>query len=102
MICPKCQGTGVILLPTVSLRTQKPALLSCRQCYGKRIVPDEMKQWMMDGEALANYRRDSRLTLRQGARWLGMDVVLLSEMERGVAQPDLSISYLGLMILNKA
>jgi len=89
MICPSCEGIGVIFLPF----SPKIKTLPCTRCNGLKEVPEEMKVWMENGELLKSRRIDKRFTLRKAAKFLNIDVTELSNMERGVIEPNLNIQY---------
>jgi hypothetical protein len=89
MICPSCEGIGVIFLPF----SPKIKMLPCTRCNGLKEVPEDMKTWMKNGEILKSRRIDKKFTLRKASRFLNIDPVKLSNMERGIIEPDLNIQY---------
>ena len=100
MKCPTCNGKGemVGLFPVwaedVPPEKRKPySILPCYRCKGEGIVPDEMLDWMREGQTLKDRRIAKRLTLRKAAKFLDMDGCTLSEMETGRIKPDLNIKY---------
>ena len=89
--CPECNGEKEIRIAFPHNR-DKPTL-SCMQCKGTGEVPEEMIQWMENGEILKDKRISKRMTLRKATKQLGgLDLIMkFSEMERGVIEPDMSI-----------
>jgi len=58
-------------------------------CDGMGEVPDKMLEWMKIGKAMRHKRIDNKLTLRDTALLLRVNVQVLSEMELGKRQPNL-------------
>jgi len=92
MICPKCNGDKEL---RIAFPHSEKCTLPCIQCNAKGIVPEEMTQWIEDGKILKDKRIAKKITLRNMARQLEGDVLenamKISEMERGVIKPDMSI-----------
>lgn len=97
MICPTCEGQGLIFFPFV----KRGKMLPCHRCDGLKEVPDEMKEWMAHGETLKDRRIEKRITLRKAAKFLKMDVCELSDMEIGKIKPDLNIQYYCIKVIVK-
>ncbi len=78
MICPECKGEEVIrfVFPFTDL--------PCRHCRATGKVPKEMPGWIARGKEIRAERIARRVTLRDEAKRLIMDVVALSDIERGV------------------
>jgi len=89
MECPKCHGWKEI--PIAFPHNPYKKELPCYQCDATGEVPEEMTQWMADGDILKSKRIDKRMTLRMATIKIDGDAVKLSEMERGVIKPDMSI-----------
>jgi len=93
MKCPKCNGICFLMIAFPHNR-EKP-YIPCIQCDGRGEVPEEMTQWMADGEILKDKRIAKRITLRNAARTFDGDfletAMKLSSMERGVIKPDMAI-----------
>jgi hypothetical protein len=58
----------------------------CHECLGTGTVKRD-EAWMLEGDALRHARAAANLSLRQMARALGVELVELSAMERGMAAP---------------
>lgn len=100
MICPDCKGKKKIIgiFPVwadyVHQEKRKPYVeLDCPRCKATGKVSDETPKWMKQGKIIKNRRLKTKLVLRKAARQIGIDLLMLSEMERGVIKPDLSITY---------
>ena len=78
--CPKCNGDGVIR----ALAHMRPIELECRHCKGTGKVPKEMLAWIEHGKELHAERIVRRVTLRDEALNTGIDVMVISDRERGV------------------
>ena len=91
IICPDCKGEREIIIPFP--RNPEKCTLKCPRCHGKGIVSGKKPEWMKKGEILKDRRIEKKLTLRNACRILNMDCVVLSEMERGCREPDMSIDY---------
>lgn len=97
MQCPRCRGQKEI--PIAFPHDKDNATLPCLQCNRTGEVSDEMIQWMEDGEILRKKRIEVRCVLRNAARKVAeekdikMDsaIIMISDMERGVIKPDMSI-----------
>jgi hypothetical protein len=100
--CPVCDGgknelVGFPMFPNKKmLETEEKELkkiFCCPQCQGKGKVPEQMTQWIKDGEILKDRRIAARLTLKTAAWVLDIPASDLSEMERGVSEPNMAIKY---------
>jgi len=100
--CPKCKGGKDPLCSFPAFPNKKMLeknsgelmkFFACTQCGGSGKVVEEMIQWIKDGEILRNKRIAVRVTLRDAAKSLGLQCSMLSEMERGIIKPDMSIEY---------
>lgn len=93
MKCPKCNG--ICFLPLVFSHNRAKPYIPCIQCDGSGEVPEEMTQWMKVGEILKDKRISKKLTLRDASRQFEGDFLViamkLSNMERGVIKPDMTI-----------
>lgn len=86
--CPSClDGKIYPAFP----HTKKAAMgITCEDCHGTgrlQISKDQYDRWKESGEKMKNDRIERRMTLKDEANYLGIDVCLLSAMERGVANP---------------
>ena len=97
MKCPKCLGKGDDSWFPIGKASYTP----CSRCSKTGILPDD-DLWVVNGRKLKAYRIDSSICLRDAAIWLGIEAITLSEMERGITEPDMSISYLPFMLLDKS
>ena len=97
MECPKCKGEKEMRIAFPHNRN-KPTI-PCMQCKGTGEVPEEMIKWMQDGEILKEKRIAKKMILREASKCLakneGIDsivaVMRISEMERGVIKPDMTL-----------
>jgi len=94
MICPECNGE--LFLRIAFPHNPNKCTMPCLQCDGLGEVPEEMTQWIEDGDILKEKRIAQKLTLRNAAKQIDdRDMVYmaikLSSMERGVVEPDMSI-----------
>ena len=89
MICPKCNGDKELRIAFP--HNPEKCTLPCIQCNAKGEVPEEMMQWIKDGKILKDKRIAKKITLRNAVREIGEEVMKISEMERGVIKPDMSI-----------
>lgn len=86
MICPSCKGKGTSFGhcntgPDSSQHYWGD--IKCLRCKGTGEVPDEMKQWIADGAAARQRRRDNGKTLLETANAMGVSPAELSAMENG-------------------
>lgn len=65
----------------------------CDMCDGRGLSSEIVIGWMADGDIIKDRRIDKELILFKDARQLNMDCKILSKMERGCIEPDMSISY---------
>ena len=99
MKCPDCKDGKILgLFPVwgenVPEEDRKPFVeITCPRCNGTTEVPDEMTEWIDQGRILRERRLAKRITLRKACQKLGVDVVILSDMECGKIPPDMSIDY---------
>ena len=108
MICPKCKGKKeeIGLFPCwaegVPKKQRKPyVVIPCIQCGGNGIVSNKTPQWMKNGDIIKDRRISYRLTLRNACKLLKMNAIVLSEMERGAREPDMSIDYCRIKLIKK-
>lgn len=76
MTCPDCNGRKFII-----------SRIECPSCLGTGSVDDRHPLWKPIGEAMKAKRISRRVLLRDEAIARGMDVGLLSRMERGFTEP---------------
>jgi hypothetical protein len=80
LACVDCAGQGK------QLHFCSYAWFVCPACLGSgKVMRDEA--WMLEGDALRHARAAANLSLRQMARALGVELVELSAMERGMQAP---------------
>ena len=100
--CPKCDGgkNPLCCFPAFpnkrmleKTNEELMKIFHCTQCGGTGTVSNEMLEWIVDGQTLKNRRIEARITLRDAAKRLNIQVSILSEMERGVRKPDMLIIY---------
>lgn len=100
--CPKCRGDKLSanFLPAFPSKKmlektieELREIFHCTQCGGKGKVPKEMLQWIKDGEILKDKRIKASYTLRNAARMFKIKPSTLSEMERGIIKPNMSLDY---------
>lgn len=108
--CPKCKGGKEPLCCFPAFPSKKMLeksdkelmeIFHCLQCGGTGKVPEEMLKWIEEGEILRSRRIDTRITLRQAAKYLNIQPSILSEMERGVRKPDTTLNYQPLIAIGK-
>ncbi len=80
IICPACEGEKVIR----ALAHMRPIEIPCRHCKETGKVPKAMLKWIERGEEIKAERLARRVTLRDEARNTGVDVMVISDRERGV------------------
>ena len=85
MICPKCNGKKKLVC------TFPPKLIACYQCEGSGEVPEEMSEWIDKGKIIKEKRISKRMSHREASMKLGVDGHMLSKMETGRIEPDMSI-----------
>ena len=87
--CPECGGHGRIIT------FDGIVLGECQMCRGFKTIPEHQLEWIAAGKALKEQRIAKRITLRDMAKHLGVDVCDLSRMERGAIQapPNLANEY---------
>lgn len=78
MKCPECKGEKVIHPPF------HPGEIACSRCKRTGKVPKAMLQWIERGKEIKAERLARKVTLRDEARNTGVDVMVISERERGV------------------
>ena len=78
--CPECKGKKILR----ALAHMKPIEFPCRHCKATGEVPKEMLVWIARGKELRAERLARNVTLRAEARNTGVNVVALSDRERGV------------------
>ncbi len=76
--CPECKGEKVIVA------TFAPVKIRCSRCKETGKVPKEMLEWIKRGKELRAERIARKVILRDEARNTGVDVMALSDRERGV------------------
>jgi len=91
--CPECNGEKIIRVAFP--HTPNNCTAPCTRCNETGKVLEEMLEWIENGKILKNKRRAKRVTFRSAAKILSdgdLDFVIkLSNMERGVVKPDMSI-----------
>lgn len=88
--CPRCLGRKMMSALIDGPAVEGMAALTCDQCEGEGEVPDEMMQWMKDGNLMRARRihsPDGYRTLVEESERRGIPLVDLSRMERGAIKP---------------
>lgn len=83
MQCPDCKG-GQTSAALVNGHIRE---VLCDRCRATGVVPDEMAQWIEDGQRLRELRKEPYRNLGTEAKRRGLGVVELSQMERGIIKP---------------
>jgi len=106
--CPTCEGLGKIIglfpVPAYTKKLKKKTKcveFKCDRCKGSGKISKEGQKWIIDGNTLKDRRIDKLMTLRNAVRFLKMDPIKLSQMERGIIKPDLTIHYQTIKIIVK-
>ena len=91
--CPDCNGTGtqrgVFHLNRGDAPHQWVDSVPCLRCGTSGIVPDEMADWIVRGEAARRRRISQGISMRARAEQLGVSPAVLSAMENGRRDPAL-------------
>ena len=77
MKCPSCKGIGVITAGFHRIH------IFCDICQGEGVLPDEMIYDPEKGKTMKKERIAREETLRRAAFRTGVDVIKISENERG-------------------
>jgi len=80
--CFDCEGFGKIEFAF------HPGSLPCRRCGGTGKCPAIMAKWRDAGKKLMLARISAGQGLHMRARYIGMDARLLSDIERGMRDPE--------------
>ena len=84
--CPDCKGEGVnrgYACPGFRM-----VEIPCLRCKGKKTIPEEMLQWIKNGEAMTEKRREAGIPLRKEAKRLGILASDLTDLEMGMVKND--------------
>ena len=84
--CPECGGSGRLIA------WDGHVLGECGMCRGFKTIPNHQLEWIAKGRALRERRISRRITLRDMAISAGVDVVDLSQIERGIIKPSSEIA----------
>jgi excinuclease UvrABC ATPase subunit len=84
--CWDCDGKGVVFLP---FRPIPPITLICDRCGGEGLCPKIMLEWKKEGQKYKDGRIGLGLKLRDAARFLNIDVRIISRAERGIINPSI-------------
>lgn len=89
MICPDCEGQKQHFAHVNRGENGQGGYewINCFRCKGAGEVPDEQAEWILRGKLMRCERVASGASLRDEAARLGISVVHLSEMERGMRSP---------------
>ena len=87
--CPDCEGDGkyTVLAYYGGVWGCVPTEMQCSRCKGAGRMPEEMVAWRESGQQMRSDRLGRQLSLREEANRLGVSVVELSQMERGIIEP---------------
>lgn len=91
MNCPTCHGEKKFVLTTAFAYMRehgKPAIMPCPDCDATGQVDDRCPEWKPLGQALKDARIARRELLRDCCHRTGVDPVLRSRQERGLADPS--------------
>lgn len=80
--CPSCDGIGELYSGFNAI------IFRCDRCDGAGECPSVMEGWILHGKTLKNNRIARRVTLKDEAARLNIDVGILSKMERGIINPQ--------------
>ena len=86
MICPDCNGERKVFAH-VNRGEKGPSgfeTIDCFRCKAAGEVPDEQALWILEGKLRRTDRISRDISLREEAQRLGIPVVQLSAMERGM------------------
>ena len=81
-VCPTCEGKNEIF--GIGCPGFKPILITCHTCNGKGEITDVQIERMKDGEKLRQERLKRRMSLRNEAKRLNINVIELSDIEHGI------------------
>ncbi len=79
-----CRGSGLIGFAFQLGR------VPCRRCRGTGACPSVMEEWAAAGELLRQERIARGVGLREQAKALGITAAALSDIERGMVDPNLN------------
>ncbi len=85
--CPDCDGSG--LLGSFICNSKKK--LQCSLCFGSGKISALQQEWIHDGKLMSQKRKSKDLSLMEIAKLIGKNVGILSDMEHGKCEPDLSL-----------
>ena len=107
-ICPTCNGSGKLFgifphYPDDVPKKKRKLFITpdCYRCNGTGKVDKQYKKWIKDGKILKEKRIKKQFTLRNAAKFLRMNPVILSNMECGVIKPNLNIHYDTIKVIRK-
>lgn len=90
MICPDCGGNKKIYGYAKPIKGScKPRMVNCFRCKGNGEVPNEMNEWIKEGQKVKDFRLLKNMTLREYAKKAAMTVYDLSQAENGYVDPRL-------------
>lgn len=79
--CLDCDGSGFFQAAF------KPIRVPCRRCGESGKIPAAQMLWHQDGQWYKALRLSGQETLRDAAKRLNLDVMVLSDAERGCVDP---------------
>ena len=85
MICPRCRGEKEMI--GIGCPGCKLVVLPCEACHGAGEVDARYPEWLARGEQVQAWRRAAHLVLGDAAPLLGLSVITLSRIERGLDDP---------------
>ena len=83
MTCFDCEGFGKFRY------LGRSQVVVCRRCQGSGRCPSVMEEWAAAGELLRQERIARGVGLREQAKALGNTAAALSDIERGMVDPNL-------------
>ena len=84
VICPDCKGDGVLI--AYACPGFRKVEMTCLRCQGNKTIPEEMLQWIKNGEAMTKKRRAAGIPLRKEAKRLGILASQLTDLEMGMVK----------------
>lgn len=100
MKCPSCKngirGVPLIVHPTWIMTDEElqkawDFISKCDRCNGTGEVSEESAEWIERGKQMKQARLSMRIGMRQSAEVYGIDPLIVSQMERGIVKPDLTL-----------
>ena len=84
MTCPECGGSGRYSM----LLRQGVGTMACELCHTLGHIAGEGIEWRLKGQEFREKRVARGITIRDWARWNQLDVLTVSNAERGIIDPE--------------